>query len=363
MNARSRSRSIILALVVVVAVAGLGVAGAFAAGGAPSLDLPTVSAQDLVASTIHAAESGRPISGSVATHVDLGLPDIPSSMSGGPSGVESVIGDQRFKVWSSPDGLRVSQLLPFAERVFVGSPTDVWTWNSDQDLAVHTSVDASTRRAVSQNLTSTLGDPAQLASELLQATSGVADVSVSAPQDVAGRATYTLRLTPTSSPGSSPGFAATKIGRDDVSIDAETRLPLRVQVFPRGSASPAIEAGFSSVDFGPIDPSMFTFTPPPGATVKQAALAPQSDAGTSGGGTSGGAGEHPSGADQPRLLGNGFGTVVAVPVSNPPQELDSILPFEGPLGSAELVHAGGTTWLLAGAVGLQDLNAASTKLA
>ncbi|HEY2802695.1 MAG TPA: hypothetical protein VGJ67_02100, partial [Actinomycetota bacterium] len=182
--------------------------------------------------------------------------------------------------------------------------------------------------------------------------------SVSAPQDVAGRATYTLRLTPTSGSGSSPGFAATRIGRVYVSIDAETRLPLRVQVFPRGSAAPAIEAGFSSVDFGPIDPSMFTFTPPPGATVKQADLAPPSDNGTSDGSY-----EHPSGADQPRLLGSGFGTVVAVPVSNPPQELGSILPFEGPLGSAELVRAGGTTWLLAGAVGLQDLNAASTKLA
>jgi outer membrane lipoprotein-sorting protein len=350
MNARSRSRSIVLPLLVVVAVAGLGVVGAFAAGSAPSLDLPTVSAQDLVASTIRAAESGHPISGSVTTHVDLGLPDIPTSMGGGPSGIESVIGDQRFKVWSSPDGLRVSQLLPFAERVFVGSPTDVWTWSSDQDLAVHTSVDASTRRAFSRNLTSALGDPAQLADELLRATSGVADVSVSAPQDVAGRATYTLRLTPTSS--------ATKTGRVDVSIDAETRLPLRVQVYARGSAAPAIEAGFSSVDVGPIDPSMFTFAPPPGATVKQADLAAGTDAGTSGRPV-----EHPSGVDQPRLLGNGFGTVVAVPVSNPPQELDSILPFEGPLGSAELVHAGGTTWLLAGAVRLQDLNAASTNLA
>jgi outer membrane lipoprotein-sorting protein len=325
------------------------VVGAFAAGSAPSLDLPTVSPEALVASTIRAVESGRPISGSVTTHVDLGLPDIPTSMGGGPSGVESVIGDQRFKVWSSPDGLRVSQLLPFAERVFVGSPTDVWTWNSDQDLAVHTSVDASTHRVVSRNLTSALGDPARLANELLRATSGVAGVSVSAPQDVAGRATYTLRLTPAST--------ATKIGRVDVSIDAETRLPLRVQVLPRGSSAPAIEAGFSSVDFGPIDPSMFTFAPPPGATVKQADLAPASDAGTSDR-----AGEHPSGVDQPCLLGNGFGTVVAVPVSNPPQELDSILPFEGPLGSAEIVRAGGTTWLLAGAVGLQDLNAASTKL-
>lgn len=358
MKARTRSRTILLALLVVVAVAGLGVAGAFAAGSAPSLDLPAVGANELLASTIRAAESGRPISGSVTTHVDVGLPDIPSSMGGGPSGIESVLGDQRFKVWSSPDGLRVSQLLPFAERVFVGSPTDVWTWTSDQDLAVHTSVDASTRRAVSRDLTSVLGDPEHLANELLRAASNVADVSVAPAEEVAGRATYTLRLTPTS--------AETKIGRVDVSIDAETRLPLRVQVFPRGSSAPAIEAGFSSVDFGPIDPSMFTFTPPPGATVEQGGLTPASGASTSAAamsGASGGADEGSSRADQPQIFGTGFGTVIAVPVSKPPQELDSILPFEGPLGSAELVRHGDTTWLLAGAVGLEELDAASSKLA
>jgi outer membrane lipoprotein-sorting protein len=346
MNASSRSRTIALALLVVLAVAGIGVAGALAAGSAPSLDLPPVTANDLIASALRAAESDHPISGSVATHVDLGLPQIPPSMGGGASGVESVLGDQRFKVWSSPDGLRVSQLLPFAERVFVGSRTDVWTWSSDEDLAVHTSVDPSTGREVSRDLTSSLGDPVRLADKLMHAASGVADVSVASPQDVAGRATYTLELAPTSAP--------TKIGRIDVAIDAETRLPLRVQVFPRGSIDPAIEASFSSVDFGSIDPSMFTFTPPPGATVKLADLAPPPGADD--------ASDMPS-TKEPRLLGDGFGTIVAVPVSNPPQELDSILPFEGPLGSAELVHEGGATWLVAGAVDLQQLNEAASKLA
>src|SRR4051812_2444532 len=299
MNARSRSRTIVLALLVVVAVGGLGVLGAFAAGSAPSLALPTVSAEELVASTIRAAESGRPISGSVTTHVDIGLPEIPTSMGGGPSGIQSVLGDQRFKVWSSPDGLRVSQLLPFAERVFVGSRTDVWTWSSDQDLAVHSSVDSSTGRAVSRDLTSSLGDPVRLADKLMHAASGVADVSVTSPQDVAGRATYTLELAPMS--------AATKIGRIDVAIDAETRLPLRVQVFPRESADPAIEAGFSSVDFGPIDPSMFTFTPPPGATGKQADLAPPSgrDAPPAYDGSAGGGARPPRGGLPNRRAGSG----------------------------------------------------------
>src|SRR5207237_4573346 len=157
-----------LALLVVVAVAGLGVAGAFAAGSAPSLDLPAVGANELLASTIRAAESGRPISGSVTTHVDVGLPDIPSSMGGGPSGIESVLGDQRFKVWSSPDGLRVSQLLPFAERMFVGSRTDLWTWNSDADLAVHTPVDPAMNRAASRAREQILGNPVDLAARILR---------------------------------------------------------------------------------------------------------------------------------------------------------------------------------------------------
>ncbi len=74
---------------------------------------------------------------------------------------------------------------------------------------------------------------------------------------------YDVVLTPTST--------LTLIGRIDVAIDAETRLPLRFQVFPRGSDAAAIEAGFTSVSFEPIDPSMFSFTPPPGTTVRQAA--------------------------------------------------------------------------------------------
>ena len=106
--------------------------------------------------------------------------------------VESVLGDQRFKVWSSPDGLRVAQLLPYAERVFVGSRTDLWTWNSDTDLAVHTPVDPAMNRAASRAREQILGNPVDLAARILRAVSNVAEVSVGAPQEVAARATYVL---------------------------------------------------------------------------------------------------------------------------------------------------------------------------
>ena len=106
-------------------------------------------------------------------------------------------------------------------------------------------------------------DVLRIAQRALEALAPYADVSVDTTAMVAGRPAYVLVLTPTST--------LTLIGRIAVSIDAETRLPLRFQVFPRGSDAAAIEAGFTSVSFDTIDPSMFSFTPPAGTTVRQAA--------------------------------------------------------------------------------------------
>src|SRR3989442_1567925 len=93
-----------------------------------------------------------------------------------------------------------------------------------------------------------------------------AKVSVGTPVRVAGRDAYTLELTPVSS--------STLVGRIEVAVDASTRAPLRVEVFPKGSGRAAIEAGFTRVSFARIDPQMFSFSPPPGASVKQAAGPP-----------------------------------------------------------------------------------------
>ena len=46
-------------------------------------------------------------------------------------------------------------------------------------------------------------------------------------------------------------------------------MPLRVQVFAKGSADPAFEVGFTSVDFGRPDAAQFAFNPPPGTKVTE----------------------------------------------------------------------------------------------
>jgi hypothetical protein len=58
----------------------------------------------------------------------------------------------------------------------------------------------------------------------------------------------------------------------DIAVDAATSLPLRVQVFARGAASPAYSVGFTALSFARPDPSNFTFTPPPGAKVRTVRL-------------------------------------------------------------------------------------------
>ena len=155
---------------------------------------------------------------------------------------------------------------------------------------------------------------------------------------------YQLTLTP-----SSP---LTLIGRITVAIDEESHLPLRVQVFAKGAADPAMEAAFTTVSFDPIDPSMFTFSPPAGATVS-------THHGTMIGS---GAGASPT-PPATRTFGKGFDTRVAIRIDQPvPAAAQALLPYAGPLGSAMTVEAGGHSWVLFGAVGLDTLRADASSL-
>ena len=102
-------------------------------------------------------------------------------------------------------------------------------------------------------------DPITVARRAIEALAPFASVAVEGSDDVAGRPVYALVLTPSSD--------RTLVGSIELSIDAETRLPLRLQVFARGAEDAAVSAGFTSVSYAPIDPSVFAFSPPPGADV------------------------------------------------------------------------------------------------
>jgi hypothetical protein len=337
-----RSRSIFASTVaglVLVLAAGIATGSA-----APRPDLPPVAADELIASSLGMIAARTPISGTVRTHVDLGLPQLPGALADPAGPAQVFLSDQTFKMWRSPDGVRVAQLLPFAERDLVQNATDAWAWDSEKFTAWHVGV----LGGATPPPVPSVGDLVGMAGNAIDALKPYATVSLAEPTVVAGRDAYVVSMTPISGP--------TLVGHVDVAIDAETRLPLRLQIFPKGRDAPAVEGGFVSVDFGSIDPSMFDFTPPEGATVKEL-TPPNEPPGGCPPGCGGGAG-----MPEVRVFGEGFGLVVAVRIADVPKQYAALLPYSGPLGSMSLVERGGSTWLLAGAVGSEALDAAAQRL-
>jgi hypothetical protein len=336
--------------------------------------LPTISPDHLIAAVVRSAEQGPPVSGTVEARVDLGLPTFPlQGAAGGAAGtgvaglLSELTGDHRVRLWSSQDGYRADELLPTAERALYVSRQGGWLWSSDaytayelfdaKDVAAFRPAAAAANAERSRLMH--LADPLTLVRGALSALSPTTSVSMGPAVRVAGRPAYVLVLTPKD--------PSTLVGRVEFAVDAVTYVPLSVGVFARGAASPAISARFSSVSYRPIAPSVYRFSPPSGATVKQLYQGglPQGRDRTTGmtgievtPGSRGTAGAEGVSGDV-RSFGLGWSSILAVRVpaarlasggSVDGIDLRQFLPFSGPLFSVRLVARGDHDWLLVGAV-------------
>lgn len=360
---RFRPVAILTAVAAVSALA----AGLSARAATPSL--PAISPDRLVASTLRALRADRPVSGQLLAHVELGLPSLPDQGPHGQGGparlLEAINGDHRVRLWSSEDGRRISELLPAAEISFVlrrmDDRAEAWAWDSRSFTAVHVGpVTASEPPGQPHEML----DPLQVARRMLSGVSATTKVDLGPNAMVAGRPAYVLRIEPRS--------AETLIGRIEISIDGERRIPLRVAVLARGAGSPALSLGFNSVSFGPVDPGVYRFSPPPGATVRElggsAGRAVRSEPTDTEGRTHEGAGPEEIG-EYVRTFGQAWTTVVAYRIPSPAEagredglDLGALLPFSGPLFSARLVERGDRAWLMVGAVPQSRLAALEPQL-
>jgi hypothetical protein len=335
----------------VTAVALFGVIGAATLGRAsPAPSLPQIEPDALIASALRAMAAGHPISGHVSAHVDIGLPSLPNI--GRPNGASDLIsaltGDHRLRVWSSAEGYRVSDLLQLGERSVFVSRTDVWAWDSATYTALHLGPFPPQTLGPNEQPPS-LGDPLALARLSLAAIDPTTSVAVARTDRVAGRPAYVLSLVPKTS--------ATLVGRIEISIDASSRLPLRVAVFAWGARSAAVSAAFTSVSFAPIDPSVYAFSPPEGAKVDR----PHANSSSVSNGEPG---------EYVRVFGRGWTTVFAVRTpliasfGPGPGGLDiaSLLPFSGTLFSIRSVDRGDHSWVVYGAVPQAALDSVAPEL-
>jgi outer membrane lipoprotein-sorting protein len=296
--------------IAVLAVGGV-VAGTAAAGAQNAPSLPARSAAQLLNDVASAGTPG-PFSGTVQESANLGLPALPSG--DGSSGFSALSGTHTFNVWyADPAHLRLSEPSQLGESDLRVGGQQVWLWNSSTQTATHLVAPAELPQARalprsfiirpgvahrtrltpaqlrkllrSAKLPRPIMVPSKLRTQLrhqlqahpafrlppsplaaawdtVAALAPSTRISVQRNVMVAGQAAYQVALTPKAS--------GSTIGSIDVAIDARNHMPLRVQVFARGSASPAFQIGFTSLTFGRPAASNFSFTPPPGAKVRTA---------------------------------------------------------------------------------------------
>lgn len=262
-----------------------------------------------------AASRVQALSGTISTHADLGLPDLPSTggHGRGPTADPQALltrflaGDNTIRVWlDGPQHQRVQLVDPFAELDVVHDGSRLWTYDSRTGSVRMGTLPARPAAPAKPNGTKPNDTaapdlrsmtPTEVADRVLAAVDPTTTVMVGAPQRVAGRDAYTLLITPKTD--------TTLVGHVAIAVDAASGLPLRVSVWARGHADPALETGFTTVDLSRPSASVFSVSPPRSATVQPLPLPPAQAPSP---------GVPPGvGTAKPTVHGSGWATIVELP--------------------------------------------------
>jgi hypothetical protein len=254
----------------VVAAVGI-VIGATAVASASEPSLPAQSvAQLLVDVQQGTSKPLGPLTATVQETANLGLPALPQigamTGQGGDLGALSPLaGTTSVTIWYlDQQHIRIAKPVQMGESDLRLDGRQLWLWNSKTQTATHVVLPAlaprsqtgpSTYRASVNSMS-----PMAAVSKALAAVGPTTTVKLGPNVTVAGRPAYQISIAPKGS--------GSLISQILIAIDASRHIPLQVQVFARGSSSPAFQLGYTALTFGPPAMSNFTFTPPAGAKVK-----------------------------------------------------------------------------------------------
>ena len=182
-------------------------------------------------------------SGYAESDATFGLPPLPAFSSVTPL----LDGVTRMRVWqAAPDHWRVDTLSDTGEDDTYQIGSDTFAWDSGEQLLTEIEGPQVIRLPRAADLM-----PQALAVRLITQAGPGAVVSLLPPRRVAGQSAAGLAVRPASS--------RSTIAQADVWASPGTGLPLLVQVFGRGSASPALQSQF--LQAGPWVPDSTVLTP------------------------------------------------------------------------------------------------------
>ena len=235
---------------------------------------PSPSTPEQVLALI-AGHTAQRFSGTIEEKTDLGLPSIPSQALG-PATSSSSLGSaatvlellttpHTARVYADgPAKLRVQVMDQLAERDAVRNGSDAWTYDSKTNTATHLSLPSGTTAPRMPAPSMPAVTPDQLAQRFLAAAGPSTNITLGPTTTLAGHTAYTLVLTPKTSD--------TLVASVQIAVESQTGLPLSVDVYAKGQSDPAFHTAFQKLDLNAPDASVFSFTPPAGATVKQEQL-------------------------------------------------------------------------------------------
>jgi outer membrane lipoprotein-sorting protein len=244
-----------------VAAVGIVVAGSVIARGQATPTLPARTTAQLLAAVDSPAALPSAMTATVEETASLGLPDLPGS-SDPLSGLSLLSGSHTFRIWyDGPTKVRVAVPVSMGETDVRRDGRSVWLWDSQTNKATHYILPAGAADTAPNSIQAqNVPTPPQLAKQILAAVGSTTTVGLQQNVTVAGQPAYQLSL--------APKDGRSLIGQVRIAIDASNSLPLQVQVFARGAASPAFSVGYTSLSFARPAASNFAFSPPPGAKVK-----------------------------------------------------------------------------------------------
>jgi len=224
--------------------------------------LAPISARDLLVKVEQASVPG--LSGEITVRSKLGLPDLSQFVGdNGEFATTLLAGTHTLGIWQSGTDIRLALPSSLAETDLVRRGNDVWVWQSTDQQVHHLALETHEGEQGKSHDAAPEGAPTPeaLADHFLSSVDPTTRVLVRDTVTIAGRPAYELVLAPRS--------GTTLVADVVVAVDSETGVPLRVQVLSRDSGTPAIDVGFSSVDFSVPSAESFAFTPPPGSTVTE----------------------------------------------------------------------------------------------
>jgi outer membrane lipoprotein-sorting protein len=250
----------VVAAAAVAAVA----SGVFTAEANPSL--PAKTAGQLLVDLQGASVDG--LSGTVVQDSDLGLPQLPQvgGRSSGSSLTSLLTGSHSLRVWyAGDDKQRVALLGSLGETDVVRNGTTAWVWSSESNSATRFTIPAGKAGKDEADELPAGVTPQQAADMALKALDPTTKVTTSSTTSVAGRSAYELVL--------APKDTRALVGQVRLAVDAQTSVPLRVQVFGKNSGDgPAFSVGFNSISFDVPSDAQFTFNPPPNVKITEGTL-------------------------------------------------------------------------------------------